>query len=402
MDLNDVTVEGETEVIVPAQGLVTLKTGNQGPLRTGSVVISSDVELAGVVVFEGSIGVAGVNNSAALRNMVAPVETGAGVNTGVAIVSLATGQTIQFALRDEEGSLLATASELLAAKGHFAKFVDQFGWNPQVDLSDFSGSLTAAGTDDFTATVIRQSPDQIATLPVADPAAGRKKLYFAQFGDGSHAGVELFSQITLLNLNDTATANVTVEIRDDEGDPLQVDFNGTVVEGTTQATIPPGGVRTLKTDGEGSLQTGSVVVTSDTVLEGVILFSSSQGLAGVGSSQAVRSFVAPVETASDVLDTGVAMMGLGEEQTIQLELRDQQGNLLATSSQPLGANAHVAKFVTQYTWDTPPDFSDFTGTLTATGTASFAATLIRQSPEELATLPVSDKNFFTPLGSDSF
>ena len=68
VDLNDVTVEGETEVIVPAQGLVTLKTGNQGPLRTGSVVISSDVELAGGVVFEGSIGVAGVNNSAALRN----------------------------------------------------------------------------------------------------------------------------------------------------------------------------------------------------------------------------------------------------------------------------------------------------------------------------------------------
>jgi hypothetical protein len=92
------------------------------------------------------------------------------------------------------------------------------------------------------------------------------------------------------------------------------------------------------------------------------------------------------------VNTGIAMMGLGEDQRIQLELRDQQGKPIAQSSIVLSARSHVAKFLTELQWDTPPNFSNFSGTLTATGTAEFGATVIRVSPGQFATMPVAEKN----------
>lgn len=215
-------------------------------------------------------------------------------------------------------------------------------------------------------------------------------LFFAQFADGSSAGTSVSSQITIVNLNSTRSTKVTVEINDDNGNPVTVDLNRSVVNGKTEIVVPASGLAILKTDGAGPLQAGSVVVTADTDVAGFILFSSSIGTAGVGASEALTKFVAPVEVAPGI-NTGIAVMGLGRNQTIQLELRDQQGTVVARANAVLGAKSHLALFVTELKWDVPPDFSNLSGTLSATGTSELGATVIRLSPGEFATLPVAQK-----------
>ncbi|RPJ62724.1 MAG: hypothetical protein EHM23_02620, partial [Acidobacteria bacterium] len=51
VNLNGVQYPGFVEVDVPANGLVTLETDGQGPLRTGSVRIVSDGEISGTTLF---------------------------------------------------------------------------------------------------------------------------------------------------------------------------------------------------------------------------------------------------------------------------------------------------------------------------------------------------------------
>ncbi len=220
-----------------------------------------------------------------------------------------------------------------------------------------------------------------------------RKLYFAQFGNGSQGTTSLFSQLILVNLDSTAPAHAVVEINDDTGAPMSVNLNGSVVAGRKDLTIPADGSATLKTDSQGPVQAGSVTVTSDRNISGVLLFGGSVGTAGVGDSKSLRKFVAPMETGSGI-NTGIAMMGLAQGQTIQLELelRNEQGLTVARGSAVLGARSHTARFLTELQWDAPVDFSHFFGTLIATGTADFAATVIRVSPGQFTTMPVAEKN----------
>ena len=173
------------------------------------------------------------------------------------------------------------------------------------------------------------SGDHINTKEVMIPAAlvKDKKLYFAHFWDGQKGPVQLFSQITVVSLDASSSINATAEIFDNDGDPLIVDLNGEVVPGKKDFVVPAGGSVVLKTDGKGMVQPGSVIVSSDAPLSGVILFGGSVGVAGVGSSQPLKKFVAPMER--DVgagINTGVAIMSLENvDQTLRAELLDLTG-----------------------------------------------------------------------------
>ena len=136
------------------------------------------------------------------------------------------------------------------------------------------------------------SGDHINTKEVMIPAAlvKDKKLYFAHFGDGQKGPVQLFSQITVVSLDASSSINATAEIFDNDGDPLIVDLNGEVVPGKKDFVVPAGGSVVLKTDGKGMVQPGSVIVSSDAPLSGVILFGGSVGVAGMGSSQPLKKF----------------------------------------------------------------------------------------------------------------
>ena len=86
--LDEETVVGEKELEIPAGGLRILKTNGAGALIVGSTTVYSDQALAGVILFGGKAGVAGVGSSALLlRGFVAPVQSRGAetISTGIAV-----------------------------------------------------------------------------------------------------------------------------------------------------------------------------------------------------------------------------------------------------------------------------------------------------------------------------
>ena len=163
-------------------------------------------------------------------------------------------------------------------------------------------------------------------------------------------------------------------------------------------TIPACGMRILRTDGEGPLQAGSATVTSDKPLAGVIVFNSSAGAAGVGSSDKLSGFAAPM-LRNAATNTGISLQNPGSDQvTVDLQLRSADGVLLATASITLAGMGHRALFVDEIIWTPEPgvtlDFTDFEGLIKGTTSqGEVAATVIQTRGEILfVTMPVTQSD----------
>ncbi len=357
VDLNDEIVNGVYNFSVPAGGLLNLRTDGVGELQAGSVRITSDRHVEGVVIFGGEVGLAGVGSSAEFpTGFAAPMlrNYSEKLNTGIAIMNLsAEDSSMDLTLLDSDGVTLATASGVLVAQGHDALYVDEFDWGSQVDFSEFSGTLVVTSEQPVTGTVIQTLPGEFITMPVAplqtpQPAA-QYKLYFAQFADG--LGL-ITSQILLLNLGTDETATAQIEFRNDAGEALTVDLNGEQIIGETQVQIAASGLQVLTTDGLGDLIAGSVSVTSDQPLAGVIIFTAEGiGAAGVGSSaDLVAGFLAPMETkASTAIRTGVAMMNLETDQlSLTADLLLSDGSLLDSVEMSLAPLGHQSIYLDEF------------------------------------------------------
>ncbi len=86
----------------------------------------------------------------------------------------------------------------------------------------------------------------------------------------------------------------------------------------------------------------------------------------------LKKFMARVFNGPEV-SSGVALRGMGEDQMILLELRDQEGNLAAQSTVELGGQSKVTRLIHEIEWSAPIDLSNFAGSLTACGQSNFAA-----------------------------
>jgi hypothetical protein len=196
----------------------------------------------------------------------------------------------------------------------------------------------------------------------------------------------------LFSLNDVAAATGQIEILGASGDGLSVDLNGETVVGMQDLSVPPTGLLSLRTDGQGGVQEGSVRATTDRHVEGVVIFGGGFGLAGVGSSPDFPSgFVAPMQRNEGLrINTGVAVTSLGgEDAALDFTLLEGGGSTIAEASDILPAQGHDALFVTDIQWDAPVDFSDFSGTLVVTSSQPLTATVIQTLPGEFVTLPVA-------------
>jgi len=419
VDLNGEEVAGEKTFAIPAGGLKVLETDGQGPLIVGSASVRSDRAVAGVIVFGGSAGLAGVGSSQVMRGgFLANIETDSNlqISTGFAVMNLDSGEGIvNLTLEDTNGSILARGQLTLKGMGHRALFVDQIEWTPetgvQLDFSEFRGLLRASVDGKMAATVLETRPGEFATLPVArsfknktsrsrllppaqDALKPDQKLFFPQIADGGVEGVSTRSQILLFNLTDQ-TANVRVVLKDDAGDPLTIDLNGEVVVGEKEIQIPPGALRILESDGQGELTVGSVTVCSDQALAGVIVFAGETGAAGVGaSSPLLKSFLAPMESNdAKQVNTGIAVMNLETEEVgLTATLCDEANRTLATASLNLSGMGHRALFLNQFDWKPQSgetmDFSDFRGILKITSTRKVAAAVLQTRTGIFATQPV--------------
>ena len=239
--------------------------------------------------------------------------------------------------------------------------------------------------------------DAINTLEASIPVELTEKLYFAQFANGGG----LISQISLLSGGAEEAVNAKLQLLDDDGAPLNVVLNGEMVTGETEIfRIAAGGAAVFASDGEGPVVPGSVTVTSDGPLSGVVVLDGGAfdlGVAGVGSSAPLSGFRAPVEsrTGEKATRTGVAVMNLdAEEKMLQVTLLDLEGTVVGTgavSAAPLAGRGHVARFIDEFVWDEPaPDLTDFRGVLEViSSSGQVAVTVLRSSPGNLASLPVA-------------
>ena len=135
----------------------------------GSVEAHSNLDISGVILFGGPFGLAGVQSGELLlKGFSAPVETDLPeLNTGVAVMNLDTVDRVRdFQLWDTEGNYLAEAEASIPAGGQIAQFVNQFNWNPPVDLKVFKGLIKMTGGGFEAATAIQVRGAQFATLPV--------------------------------------------------------------------------------------------------------------------------------------------------------------------------------------------------------------------------------------------
>ena len=231
------------------------------------------------------------------------------------------------------------------------------------------------------------NPDSVHILQGGTVVELPNKLFFAQFADGE--GV-LSSTIVLVNPSDILAAEVRIILNLGSGAPMEIDLNGEVVEGVLELMIAPGAVVSLETDGLGDIQQGSVTVCSDVKLVGVVLFSGILGFAGVGSGEPLQKAVAPigVELATGI-NSGVAVMALGQAVTIQVSLLDVAGILIASAVVELSALGQDARNINDYEWDVKGiDFSNIQGSVVLSGTEEFAAIVILVRPDQFATLPV--------------
>ncbi len=224
---------------------------------------------------------------------------------------------------------------------------------------------------------------------------------FAQFGDGHSDRNAFSSELILLNLDDDNPSNATVYFRDDQGAALTVAIDGVQSNGRLDISLPSHSTRLLKTDGSGPLRSGWAALHADLPVEGVIVFESDAGAAGVGRSKISRSLTIPIRTSSRRhIDTGLALANpLASPCQIELRLFDSDHQILAQAEVALPALGQSAFFVDQIAWSGEVDFGDFLGLLSADAQSPVAATAIQTQPGEFATYPVIEVTDLGKAGS---
>jgi hypothetical protein len=166
-------------------------------------------------------------------------------------------------------------------------------------------------------------------------------LNFAQFGTGQTLQFDL----VLFNPSPVATATGRAHFWDPDGS--QINAAG-FLPGGAEFAIPPQGSTTLSTSGAGPLVTGSVVVTSDFPVAGVVrFFLPGAGVAGVGSSVPAPGAIVPVRRVGE-LSSGVAIRNTGTDPiVVDALLKGEDGQVVAGGDAVINltGNGRVAQFI---------------------------------------------------------
>jgi hypothetical protein len=117
-------------------------------------------------------------------------------------------------------------------------------------------------------------------------------------------------------------------------------------------------------------------------------------MAGVGASEAVDGFIAPVSrNAERNFSTGVAVASIGSPVSVRVTLRNEKGEAVAGGQVTLAlrANGHFARFVEQLFPEA--DTKNFHGTITVSaegGQIAGTAIQIGGRAGQFTTLPVTE------------
>jgi hypothetical protein len=230
--------------------------------------------------------------------------------------------------------------------------------------------------------------DVFSTIPVLVSEAATT-LYFPQAADGSGYRTNFI----LVNASDTP-ANAKLEFYGGDGSPINLPIAGGL-RASVDVALAARGVARLVTDGTSpGVQVGWVRVSSDVPIGGSSIFQTVGGglitsEAGVSTSPAAAHFTTYVESLGSA-ESGLAIANPnGADVTVTLNLRDADGDIVATTAFKLPKLGHVAKFFTQWF---PSGFGEFAGTLEVVAASPVSGVALRYDNEEanvFATLPVA-------------
>ena len=176
------------------------------------------------------------------------------------------------------------------------------------------------------------------------------------------------------------------------GSLLDSDDDEEEIHACLHTGIEPLGVLTISTHGRGDLLPGSVKVTSDRPIGGLVRFSLPDiGVAGVGVSPHVRDALFPARRQAGVISTAAAIHNLGEEAMVVNCRLMKAGTVLEETEIPLAANGQEAQYIEEMFTGT--DISDFVGSVRCTvppgeGMFTGVAVEIDEGNRILTTLPV--------------
>jgi trimeric autotransporter adhesin len=337
------------------------------------------------------------------------------INTGIAVVNPGPNTvSVTYTLRDAAGDPITTGHGTINSGKHFSGFINQL---PDV-ASDFNlpedfqtaiqfGTLDITSSEPISVLALRGTANQkgkfiITTTPVADltQAPGSGPAYFAQFVDGG-------GYTTSLILMNTSAANEigTIQIKNNNGNPLTVNQVGGSSGSSFRYSIPPDGIYRFQTDGfPADWSVGWVQLTPDSgtstpIGSGVYGFNPEKVLvteSGVPSATATTHARIYVDRSGNH-NTGLAIANInGAPASITIKAFESDGvTAVGTSNGPISLSAyeHQGKFADEYVTGLP----DGTGVLDISSTTPFAALTMRSLINEngeflITTFPVADVN----------
>lgn len=226
---------------------------------------------------------------------------------------------------------------------------------------------------------------------VAQPC-GQSQFILPQIANGSSDQNSIRTAFVFFS-NSGTTAQVSLALTDDEGNPFEMTLAGLGTDSQFQFNLGTGQTRFFQSDGNGPLRTGAACITSDRPIGASAVFSifGAQGElvteAGVGASPQLTRFQLPVDKEGD-FDTGVALFNKNPTAvTLKSTLTDSNGVSQQLEDISLGAGQHAAFFVSAV----DPEFSG-QGKLSFKASQPASAISLRQDVRLgiLTTLPVAE------------
>jgi hypothetical protein len=219
----------------------------------------------------------------------------------------------------------------------------------------------------------------------AGMALAQQTFYFPQIADGRDPSAATHWHTTVFLSNQSAaTASGTVTLYQSSGSAMNISFvdenNAPAAVGNQISfQIPPGQTRKYTSVASGALLVGYAVVTANVAIAGNAMFAHwtnppNERLvseAGVpGASLMTRQAV--FADTQFGFNTGVAVANPGSSAAaITFQLVNSDGQVLASTTQTLGAGQHVARFATEL-FGSVPAMAGRLQVISATGVATMA------------------------------
>jgi hypothetical protein len=215
------------------------------------------------------------------------------------------------------------------------------------------------------------------------------KYYLPQVAIGSFGTGGFRTSFVFFN-NQSSTANVTLALTDDAGNPMVITLPGQGTNSTFTFALSTGESRIYQTDmagSQGPLKAGAAVVTSDSPIgvSGIFTVVDPQGRfvteTGVGNSELLTEFVVPVQAIGNY-NTGLALFNPSAQiSSFTAILADKNGSLIGQTNKTLAAGNHMGVFIAG---DLFPGVTSAEGTLTIQSSVALSAMTLRQSSSPLS------------------